>query len=112
MSSNAERAFVTRWYQLGGRPLSAEHRFAPPRRWRFDFADLIAMVAVEVDGGAYSGGRHTRGAGFEADCEKLNTAALLGWTVFRVTPGMIDRNPAGVLGPMIEFCKQRVGGAP
>jgi hypothetical protein len=41
---------------------------------------------VEVDGGAYIGGRHTSGPGFEADCEKLSSAAALGWRVLRVTP--------------------------
>lgn len=57
--------------------------FAPPRRWRFDLAWPDRMLAVEVDGGVWSGGRHTRGAGFIADCEKLNTATLLGWRVLR-----------------------------
>lgn len=60
-----------------------EYRFAPPRRWRFDVAWLELRVAVEIDGATWSGGRHTRGGGFEADCEKLNTAALMGWTVLR-----------------------------
>lgn len=63
-----------------------EIRFAPPRRWRFDLAWPERMLAVEVDGGVWSGGRHTRGAGFIADCEKLNTATLLGWRVLRL-PG-------------------------
>lgn len=105
--TDAEAAFLTRWRQLGGPELARELRFHPKRRWRFDFAFENANVAIEVDGGAYSQGRHTRGAGYEADCEKLNTAALHGWTVFRVTPGMIDRDPAGVLGPMIAFCIER-----
>ena len=42
-----------------------------------------------MDGGAYSGGRHTRGAGFERDLEKLNSAALAGFLVIRATPGMV-----------------------
>jgi hypothetical protein len=29
-----------------------EYRFAPSRRWRFDFAWPAAMLAVEVEGGA------------------------------------------------------------
>jgi len=39
------------------------------------------MLAVEVDGGTWTGGRHTRGAGFEADCEKLNAAVIAGFRV-------------------------------
>jgi len=35
-----------------------------------------------------------RGAGFEADCEKYNEASLLGWTVLRFTPAMIQSGAA------------------
>lgn len=62
-----------------------EHRFAPPRRWRFDFAWPAAKVAVEVEGGLYTLGRHVRPAGYAADCEKYNEAQLRGWRVLRVT---------------------------
>lgn len=67
-----------------------EHRFLPPRRWRFDVAWPAHKVAVEVDGGTWIGGRHVTGAGFERDAEKLNTAAVEGWLVLRVTPAMVD----------------------
>lgn len=66
-----------------------EYRFHPERRWRFDLAFPDALVAVEVDGGAWVQGRHTSGAGFEADCVKLSHAAALGWRVLRVTPRMV-----------------------
>ncbi len=62
-----------------------EYRFHPTRRWRFDFAWPEKMLAVEIEGGTWSRGRHTRGAGFEADCEKYNAATLLGWRVLRFT---------------------------
>jgi len=62
-----------------------EYVFAPPRRWRFDFAFPDRMIAVEIEGGVWSGGRHTTGAGFTRDCEKYNLAAELGWIVFRFT---------------------------
>src|SRR5688572_10984501 len=63
-----------------------EHRFSPPRKWRFDFAWPDHRVALEVEGGAFTRGRHTRGAGFVKDMEKYNTATLAGWRVLRVTP--------------------------
>jgi very-short-patch-repair endonuclease len=63
--------------------------FARPRRWRFDFAWPVERVAVELEGGTYTGGRHTRGRGFEADCEKYNAATALGWRVFRFTAAMV-----------------------
>lgn len=66
-----------------------EHRFAKGRRWRFDFAWPERMLALEVEGGTHSGGRHVRGSGFERDCEKYNAAALAGWRVLRVTSPMV-----------------------
>ena len=63
-----------------------EYRFAAPRRWRFDFAFLAGKVALEVDGGVWTNGRHTRGLGYLRDIEKLNRAAVLGWRVIRCTP--------------------------
>ncbi|WP_050489229.1 hypothetical protein [Bordetella bronchiseptica] len=62
-----------------------EYRFAAPRHWRFDFAWPHARVAVEIEGGVWTGGRHTRGAGFVADTEKYNAAAIAGWRVLRFT---------------------------
>ena len=67
-----------------------EYRFAPPRRWRFDFAWPERRLAVEVEGGQWVRGRHQTPKGFERDCEKLNAAALLGWTVLRVTGDMVE----------------------
>lgn len=66
-----------------------EHRFHPSRRWRFDFAWPEHMVSLEIDGATWTGGRHTRGSGYHADCEKLNEAAALGWRVFRATSSMV-----------------------
>jgi len=62
-----------------------EFMFSPPRRWRFDFAYPDKKIAIECEGGIWSGGRHSRGSGFVKDCEKYNTAAKLGWRVFRYT---------------------------
>ena len=72
--------------------LVPEHRFSPDRDWRFDFALKSGVegtgprVAIEVDGGLFVGGRHSRGAGAVEDILKLNTALILGWRVVRCTP--------------------------
>ena len=63
----------------------AEYRFLKKRRFRFDFAWPDRMMAVEVEGGVFSGGRHTRGMGYTRDLEKYNLATLHGWRVFRFT---------------------------
>ena len=64
----------------------AEFRFCPNRRWRFDFAWPTPKVAVEIEGGVWMTGRHQRARGYLNDCEKYETALMLGWTVYRV-PG-------------------------
>ena len=63
-----------------------EYRFAPPRRWRLDFAWPQWLVAVEIEGLTPTGGRHQRVGGFLADAEKYEAALHLGWAVYRV-PG-------------------------
>ena len=71
-----------------------EHRFAPPRRWRFDWAWLDQKVALEVQGGLFTQGRHSRGAALMKEFEKLNTAAELGWRVLFVTPQQMQNGEA------------------
>lgn len=74
---------------------AVQHRFCVSRRWRFDLSwGCPDMLAVEVDGGTWSGGRHTRGAGYAADCEKCAEAVLGGWRVIRVTGDHIKSGQA------------------
>lgn len=68
-----------------------EFKFHPRRRWRFDYAIPEHKIAVEVEGGVWTGGRHTRPQGFLGDIEKYNTATLMGWRVFRTTPTELVR---------------------
>ena len=63
-----------------------EHKFHPKRKWRFDYAIPEHRIALEVEGGVWTGGRHIRAQGFLGDMEKYNTATLMGWRVFRTTP--------------------------
>jgi very-short-patch-repair endonuclease len=73
---------------------SVEYQFHHVRRWRFDFAWPDRLIAVEIEGGTYASGRHSRGAGFEADCVKYAEAAIAGWRVIRVTTGMVESGQA------------------
>ena len=80
-------------FQIEGTDLPVPCRectFHPTRRWRFDFCWPDIKVAMEVEGGTWSGGRHTRGSGFRKDCDKYNQAAILGWVVLRVTSDMVQ----------------------
>lgn len=81
-----------------------EYRFHPTRKWRFDWAFVSAQIAVEQEGAVWTGGRHTRGAGFLKDLEKYNTAAALGWRVLRGTPQQIAD---GSLLPLLEGMLRR-----
>lgn len=63
-----------------------EFKFHPVRKWRFDYAVPEHKIALEVEGGVWTGGRHTSPKGFLGDIEKYNTATLMGWRVFRTTP--------------------------
>ena len=65
---------------------SFEVKFHPTRKWRFDYCWLDKMIALEVEGGVFTGGRHTRGIGFKNDIEKYNNASLLGYRLIRTTP--------------------------
>lgn len=82
----------------------AEFKFHPSRKWRADFALPAAKILVEIDGGVWSGGRHTRGAGFVRDQEKLNAAAVLGYRVLRFTPADCRAKRATIIQQQVREC--------
>ena len=94
MTSPLETQFAAQIRQAGLPEPVRELVFHTDRKWRVDFCWPEAMVAVEIDGGTWTGGRHTRGKGYEADREKLNEATLMGWTVLGVTGGQIRTRQA------------------
>lgn len=83
--------FQLRSYSL---PFVREFIFHPTRKWRFDFAYLPRKLAIEVEGGIYSKGRHTRPKGYQNDMEKYNAASALGWTLLRFTPEQVKKGIA------------------
>jgi hypothetical protein len=66
-----------------------EFRFHETRKWRFDYAIPEYRVALEVEGGVWTEGRHTRPRGFLGDMEKYNSAEVMGWMVLRTTPSKL-----------------------
>jgi very-short-patch-repair endonuclease len=73
--------------------------FAPKRRWRADFMIkhprfIEPPLLVEIDGGTWSSSRHTSGAGFRRDLEKLNAATLAGYRVLRFLPEQVTSGAA------------------
>lgn len=94
--------FVRLWEMCGGPALVTELRFHPDRRWRFDFAHEASKVAIEINGGIWSNGRHVRGTGYLNDREKVNAATALGWRVFELGTGQIT--PAHVQA-IVDLCR-------
>jgi hypothetical protein len=64
---------------------TVEFKFHPKRLWRADCCWEEEKLIVEVDGGVWSNGRHNRGSGYIKDCEKKNTAVLMGYHVMNIT---------------------------
>lgn len=96
-----ERKFLRYWTLLGGPTLEQEHKFHPTRRWRFDFAHITTKNAFEIEGGVYVNGGHSRGKGYERNCEKYLEGQMLGWTIWRFTPDQITT-------PLIERLIEKI----
>ena len=92
--SLGEETFALHLRAAGIEGFEREYRFAAPRRWKFDFANPALMVALEVEGGTWTRGRHTSGKGYAADCEKYSTAAVMGWRVLRFTTDQVKNGMA------------------
>lgn len=79
-----------------------QYRFHPERKWRFDFAFVDELVAVELDGGIFAAengqvaGKHARGVGRLKDYEKRNAAAELGWLVLCYGPPQVRSGEAAL----------------
>lgn len=92
--NSLEGRFLTRWRSAGGPEPRTQYHFHPTRKWRFDYAFPDAKIAIEVEGGTWINGGHSRGGGQLKDREKFNAAGLLGWRVLRFT---LDRREAAML---------------
>lgn len=60
-----------------------EYKFYDTRKWRIDIFIPDLKVAIELEGGVYTHGRHTRPKGFLADIEKYNKISILGLKLLR-----------------------------
>ena len=79
-----------------------EFQFHSIRKWRADFYIKNTKLLIEVEGGIWSGGRHTRGKGYLGDMEKYNAATMMGFQVLRfsteqVTSGFAIKQIEGLV---------------
>ncbi len=105
--SDLEAAFAFQLRVAGLPDAEREYMFALEamgRRWRWDFCWPDAMLAVELQGGVWARGRHSRGAGYIADCEKSNAGTLLGWRLLRFTREQVES------GYALECVERAMGG--
>jgi very-short-patch-repair endonuclease len=86
MTPIQDRLFLAALAQAGIPAPVAEYKFHPIRKWRMDFAWLDQKVFLEIDGGLWIGGRHTRPGAMLKSWEKENAAAVQGWRVLRCQP--------------------------
>jgi len=92
-----------------GKGLGIRLEAAGLRDWRFDFSWPDLMLAVEVEGGTWISGAHTRGGGFERDCIKYGSAQLMNWAVYRCTGGMVRSGKAiSVIADLIKMKKDAI----
>jgi len=73
------------------------HIYMPGARnpCRADFCWPVHKLIVEVQGGQWIRGRHTRGGkSFETECRKLAWFAVLGFHFMPITPAMIEDDTA------------------
>lgn len=76
------------------------------RQFRFDFRvrpPVGSLILVEVEGGTWTGGRHTRGGGYESDCVKYNEAVIAGYRLLRFTTAQVKS------GFAIDSIKRAIG---
>ncbi len=97
-------------HKIGG--WEREYRFAPPRRWRADFAFPVYDLLVEVEGGLWIKGRHQTGTGYQADLEKYNAATMLRWRVLRFSTQQVKSGEAvKTISEFLDTCCRPVKGA-
>lgn len=106
------------WRAHGLPPPEVEFAFHPTRKWRFDYAwaDIVGIgndpssmqirgLALEVQGGAFIGGRHVQGGALRKEHEKLNSAAILGWRILYVFPeDLLKTATANMVKKALNIC--------
>lgn len=62
-----------------------EYQFDEVRKFRFDYAIVNLMIAIEYEGIMSDKSRHTTIGGYSKDIEKYNLAVTQGWKILRYT---------------------------
>ncbi len=112
MQSELECLFEQIWNETyPDFPLQSEVKFYPNRRFRFDFLEPRSKVAIEINGGNYAQGRHTRASALESEYEKMLLAASCGYTYIILTYNMIENDgEKGFLATIEGIIRSKISG--
>ena len=100
MTSTLERQFM--YYLRALAPEWAEaaveqYRIVPGRRYAWDVAFVEQRVAIELQGGLWSAGAHSRPKGILRDYDKHNLATAHGWRCLYFAADHLEDDPADVI---------------
>ncbi len=102
------RRFEELWRRWEGPALTKEYKFSAGRRWRMDYYHEATRTAIEIHGGVWTQGRHTRGRGYLEDLEKMNAAQMLGIRVLQLGTGQVDD---AHVGEIADYVRRQAKGA-
>ena len=68
-------------------PYAREVALVAGRKWRWDF--VVGDLAIEIQGGTWIRGGHSRGTGQRRDCAKQNAAVRAGYRPLAYTTEMV-----------------------
>ncbi len=64
-----------------------EYKYDSLRKFKFDYANLRLKIAIEMEGGIYTGTGHAKIGRYLKDMEKYNMASIKGWIILRYGHG-------------------------
>lgn len=94
-SALARRLFLESCKAHGLPEPKAEYPFGEEigRRWRFDWL-FMGWLAVEIVGGIWTRGHHSRGRSQLDDMERRNAAQMMGYCVLEFSPQQVESGEA------------------
>lgn len=84
-----------------------EYRIVPGRRYRWDYAWPLRKAALELHGGLWAYGAHSRPAGVQRDMAKANAATLAGWRVLFFSTDDIESDPESIVTQLRSLLEVR-----
>lgn len=103
--SKLERKFHSHWKQITKTPLVLQHKFHSTRQWRFDFAHIPTLTAIEIQG---FGEGHTSYDGMHSDYVKHNEAIRHGWVIiYLMSKDLGERNITRTIRYILDIIQNR-----